>query len=37
MMEQKFHNQQLYSEVPLTIKPMSRKGKILLFEQLMYN
>jgi hypothetical protein len=35
MMEQKFHNQQLNSEVSMTIEPMSREGKILLFQQLM--
>jgi hypothetical protein len=35
MMEQKFHNQQLESEVSMTIGPMSREGKILLFKQLM--
>ena len=35
MMEEKFHNQQLDSEVSMTIGPMSRKGKILLFQQLM--
>jgi hypothetical protein len=35
MMEEKFHNQQLDSEVSMTIGPMSRKGKILLFNQLM--
>ena len=37
MMEQKFHDKQLDSEVSMTIKPMSCAGKILLFKQLMKN